>query len=468
MSTQEAFVKATGLPCALRTSSMGSKLSSRHPPKAQAIPPSSTNRVSTEHDDISDDQSLAPHPTPSLPETSMFRVDPNQLSIDAEENLRGFVKTRGSLIPGEEFVFWFSGEVYGVVDGAGSRHLFGMEGYNIGRMMRVDGGWRLVTREMAVYRKGNKNGEMLTKWTNPYTKRDDDVVHVWNDPVNQELLLDGPYGKFSVGTTNLDGSVCWNVDAFPRYESPLPASEFPEVGGGDMYEAAEMIQLFVPEAELEDESPQVTNCTLGWVRMGPWLPWMRMGDRQGRLMYHCRGRKLASFKDLPQGLRTIVEREHPEYAMAPEIFSKPNETSWSYMRKLLEQKGRPRADGRVAPAEPKTVVLAASAQTNSIKLTRRELGKFDGRDGGPVFVSVMGRVFDVSSSRRHYGAGETYHCLAGREVTAALISGDLTDDGVEGKGVDLRSLNKVEKETVEGWLSFFCGHYEEVGLLTDL
>ena len=37
----------------------------------------------------------------------VFRVDPELVATDVEENLRGFIKTRGSLIPGEEFVYWW-------------------------------------------------------------------------------------------------------------------------------------------------------------------------------------------------------------------------------------------------------------------------------------------------------------------------------------------------------------------------
>ena len=37
----------------------------------------------------------------------LFKVDPGLVQEDNEENLRGFIKTRGSLIPGEEFVYWF-------------------------------------------------------------------------------------------------------------------------------------------------------------------------------------------------------------------------------------------------------------------------------------------------------------------------------------------------------------------------
>jgi hypothetical protein len=81
-----------------------------------------------------------------------------------------------------------------------SRHLFEFEGFNIGRMKRVDGGWRLLTRELAVY-KDPKTHEILEHWKNPLTDELCEVVHVLNDPVNQEFLLRGPRGSFKVSVS---------------------------------------------------------------------------------------------------------------------------------------------------------------------------------------------------------------------------------------------------------------------------
>ena len=72
-----------------------------------------------------------------------------------------------------------------------------------------------------------------------------------------------------------------------------------------------------------------------WTRLGPWLPWMAMGDRPGQLVYHCQGGELAGgFAALPGWLRGRVEAERPEFATAPTEFSAPNETSWTYFSKL--------------------------------------------------------------------------------------------------------------------------------------
>jgi len=73
---------------------------------------------------------------------------------------------------------------------------------------------------------------------------------------------------------------------------------------------------------------------------------MQMGDKVGNLVFVCRGRKLpGGYADLPLTIREYVEAKHPEYSSAPTEFLEPNETSWTYFKKLL--------DSGEYPAKPK-------------------------------------------------------------------------------------------------------------------
>jgi len=70
------------------------------------------------------------------------------------------------------------------------------------------------------------------------------------------------------------------------------------------------------------------------------VPFMAMGDRAGQLVYHCQGAKLADgFEALPAWLRTRVLEHDPAFAIAPREFTQPNETSWTYFRKLATTAG---------------------------------------------------------------------------------------------------------------------------------
>jgi len=85
-----------------------------------------------------------------------------------------------------------------------------------------------------------------------------------------------------------------------------------------------------------------------------------------------------------------------------------------------------------------------------------------GWDGGPLLLSIYGRVYDVSAGEKFYGEGRPYHKFAGREVTRALSKGCFSEDCL------VRSTEGLtEKQLAEGqrWLSFFQMHdkYPHVG-----
>lgn len=400
-------------------------------------------------------------------DAQLFRVDPDLIQTDSEENLRGFIKTRGSLIPGEEFVFWWVGDIYDLRDGEASKHLFSFEGYNIGRMVRVEGGWRMLTREVGLY-KDKDTGEILGTWENPHTGKTNQCVHVWNDPVNQQFLLNGSRGKFKVPTTVQGEDVYWHAEVFLKYPSPLPREEYPENAASDFYQSAEMFQFFSSRSELSSNQASA-DCMISWVRVGQWLPWMEMGDRPGRMVYHCRGRKLKEgYAGLSENVRKYVEKHHPEYAQAPLDFKSPNETSWTYMRKLLGNKG-PRADGTIARPEPEVVELTASTgngRAERLSISKEELRAYNGVDTGkPIFLSVNGRIFDVSSARRHYRLGETYNCLTGRDCSLAFVKGNLEAPEIGKSVVD--AMSEKERQDLRDWEGFFEKNYPEVGLLVD-
>ncbi|VEU34882.1 unnamed protein product [Pseudo-nitzschia multistriata] len=100
--------------------------------------------------------------------------------------------------------------------------------------------------------------------------------------------------------------------------------------------------------------------------------------------------------------------------------------------------------------------------------TLKELEEFgNGRNGNPIYLSVFGRVYDVSKGTKFYGPDANYNMFAGKDVTRALCLGRKEAEFL------VRSTEGLdEKQIEEGkrWLSFFELHdtYRFVGSLETL
>ncbi len=259
--------------------------------------------------------------------------------LSPSQHLDRFLKARANL-NGEDAVFWWKGYIYTYIPGEPSQRILGTEGFNIGRIEAVDGGYQMITREVNFY-SDMETGEILEQWHNPLNDKTVDVIQVWNDPVNQQFMENGPHGAFTMPIEDLgNGQTCMYFDVMLAYPSPLPRGEYPLNSQSDLYQGAELFQFFVNKDELEDPNTTDIMCSNSWTRIGPWLPWMEMGDHPGNLVYQCRGSKLADgFEALPQHMQDYVMKHQPKYARSPEAFSTPNETSWTYFKKLKVEQG---------------------------------------------------------------------------------------------------------------------------------
>ncbi|MFF4580443.1 DUF1838 family protein [Streptomyces sp. NPDC001389] len=244
-----------------------------------------------------------------------------------EELLRDFARTRASL-DGEEVVYGWSGDVHSWAPAEPYRRLFGFEGINVSRLVtdEEEGGYRMLSREAAFYL-DPATREILETW------RGKPVVHVWNDPANLRLR------PFPVPRTELGDQVCFSLEIPLAYPSPLPVADYPLHSADDTYRALELFQFLTPAAALAGGAPSVP-ATMTWTRMSPWLPWMEQGQRPGGLVFHCRGAKLGSYAEVPERTRAYIAGRHPEFAHAPEKWTEPNETSWTYFR-ALHPRGNP-------------------------------------------------------------------------------------------------------------------------------
>jgi len=245
----------------------------------------------------------------------------------AEHRARAFLATRGSTDPREEVVYHWTGTIR---TSRGDEPLLEFEGYNIARFVPIEGTHevRMLSREVGLYR-DPVTGSILDCWTNPITGEDVTVMHVANDPVN------GTFGD--VVPRRQGDTLVWSFEFSLAYPSPLPMAEFGPYSASDTYESTEAFVFTAPLDALADPTRTSVPTVMTWNREGQWLPWMRMGQRPGSLLYQATGHKLlGGWDELPEDLRTFVTERAPEFARSPsEDDGTPNATTWTVFRDRL-------------------------------------------------------------------------------------------------------------------------------------
>ncbi|KAH8052826.1 hypothetical protein JL722_9960 [Aureococcus anophagefferens] len=97
--------------------------------------------------------------------------------------------------------------------------------------------------------------------------------------------------------------------------------------------------------------------------------------------------------------------------------------------------------------------MHAQADPSQARTTRvftvRELGAYDGAARPEIYLSIMGRVFDVSSGAEYYAVGESYACFAARDASLAFVTGGFDDDRTD----DVSSLTGKQLAELASWVN---------------
>ncbi|WP_414752506.1 DUF1838 domain-containing protein [Anabaena sp. CCY 9910] len=249
-----------------------------------------------------------------------------------ELDAQHWVKTRSSLDPNQSTFLTWTGKIYALIPGEKRKLLFKMVGVSVSRCLPTnEGSWDFTSRELTYYL-NPENDDILRKWENPWTGETVPVLHVANNPVQGHFK-----GKFPA---QVEGETTTFIfDIFPTYPNPLAEeSKFAEYSPHPTYQAAELFKLTVPTADLFNaELSAVSQLKLSWDRIGQWLPWMKMGDRPGNLIYSAFGSKVNGLTELPHILQEEINTRVPLYKQAPKTFSDGEDmTSWLYFQKHFQ------------------------------------------------------------------------------------------------------------------------------------
>jgi len=267
---------------------------------------------------------------------------------DPAQSLRSFIKLTGDLNPNNETPGWFGGMVFG--DTRRDRPLkplFGIQGFGVNRIEpQEDGSYRVFNRELAFYT-DPKTGKIIDKWKNPYTGEICDVKPIHNMTVNAHLIVSQKFG--AAIEMDFDGHLMevplplgWDVwphndrvfstfEVHTAFPNELKVDEWPRESAGPVLRIAEIFQRAANLADLENPETTSTYFDGTWTRVGPWLPWMRMGQESGSLVFRTFMNKLEDVEQIPADLKAASRERFPDYFQAPPSSSwgSKNDSSFS-------------------------------------------------------------------------------------------------------------------------------------------
>ena len=258
-------------------------------------------------------------------------------------------KTNCSTTDGTATIYWWRGKVYSRVEGERDRHIFNVQGFNLRACQSFNDpkrgpGYRSVSREMLIYF-DKETGQVLRKWKNPWTNEEVDVLHVANDPVNmrEPTYAYDKDGKPAATAAQVgfvkEGKVLQGGSAARLfYKNPLGGEYQENIGG--WYHAMEFLASESSADDLLDaDAAAVKDRVITWVRVSKWLPWMKMGDKPGVVIFHTAGMRLDSWDEMPEEVKAEVKANWPAFQTPPpKDDPRPSMTSWDQFKRWADEK----------------------------------------------------------------------------------------------------------------------------------
>ena len=239
----------------------------------------------------------------------------------------------------------WEGKLYSRSPGEKDRHLFNVIGINTRQCERhtdpVRGaGFRSVSREVMVYL-DPKTDQIIDRWQNPWTGETVEVIHVANDPVNMRApsFARDADGKPARVTLRQYGDLLVSSREVPLfYENPLGGAYQEYIGG--TYHAMEIFNDYYRAADFFDEKrTRLGESMISWQRLSGWLPWMKMRDRAGVMVFNATGFSTFDKARIPPRVLQVLNTRYPDYLTPPPLGDRrDNATTWTVTKKWIDDR----------------------------------------------------------------------------------------------------------------------------------
>ena len=264
----------------------------------------------------------------ALPSVQAAELDPS----DPEDSVVLFRKLAClRLEDGSPRPEYFNGPAFSHIPGEPDRHLFDIIGMGVRQCQTVEHptrgtGFRSFTTNLLIYL-DKETGQVLETWDNPFTGEPVRVM-----PTVFRRIVTPPILPIKEDGTPLDARHIKRFEHLSSYLEnqfaffPHPLTEdYPDYVGTLPYQRVNFENRLALTSELFD--PDITEMTFvqqTWARVGPWQPWMKMGERPGLLLWNTFASQVKSTEDFPEPMLSYLKSNYPELLEAPEISDAPS------------------------------------------------------------------------------------------------------------------------------------------------
>lgn len=280
---------------------------------------------------------LAATPSFAAPTASKGIMRPLDV-MDARDNLYGFAKMWGT-IGAKPVISAYQGVQYAVVGKKRAQPLFGFYGFaNIRNAIQPDGSVKVMGKECG-YFVDLASGKIMDSWDNPWTGERVETWAFLNDKFRGTLGLTRKVYDVN-GSKTVNNDVAGGSDAEPyrlpwqvigdqyllgwdyahEYVNPVTPEGWPKASSGRMVNPSEHFVFYTPRAEIDDRSVESARYHGGFMRQGPWWPWMKMGQSgvDGVLMGRMQTYKITgTHDDIPRMVLDRVVKDRPDLLEDP-------------------------------------------------------------------------------------------------------------------------------------------------------
>lgn len=250
---------------------------------------------------------------------------------DPREHLYGFAKMWGTVGP-TPVISAYQGTQYAVIGKQRARPMFGFYGFaNVRNVVNPDGSIKVMGKECG-YFVDLDSGAIMDHWDNPWTGERVEIYDFINTEFRGSLGLTRKVFEVNgsktvnndAGSADAPFTLPWQTvgdqyllgwDYAHEYTNPVTPEGWPKASSGRTVNPSEHFVLYTPRAEIDDRSLPSARYTGGFMRQGPWWPWMKMGQSgvDGVLIGRMHSYKITgTVDDIPRVVLDKAARDHPE------------------------------------------------------------------------------------------------------------------------------------------------------------